>query len=142
MDVVKKWLLVALVALPQLAWAGFDEGLAAYNCGDYATVLKEWRPLAEQGDAGVQVYLGYVYENSDGVPKDAVEAVKWYRLAAEQGHAKAQFSLGVMYKNGEGVPQDIVAAYAWSNIAAAHDSRVKRRQHANVATMTTGAGFV
>ena len=112
MDVVKKWLLVALVALPQLAWAGFDEGLAAYNCGDYATVLKEWRPLAEQGDAGVQVYLGYVYENSDGVPKDAVEAVKWYRLAAEQGHAKAQFSLGVMYKNGEGVPQDIVAAYA------------------------------
>ncbi len=33
------------------AWAGFDEGWAAYNRGDYATALREWRPLAEQGDA-------------------------------------------------------------------------------------------
>ncbi len=28
------------------AWAGFDEGLAAYNRGDYATALREFRPLS------------------------------------------------------------------------------------------------
>lgn len=33
------------------AWAGWDEGLAAYEKGDYATALREWKPLAEQGDA-------------------------------------------------------------------------------------------
>ncbi len=29
------------------AWAGWNEGLAAYERGDYATALREWRPLAE-----------------------------------------------------------------------------------------------
>jgi hypothetical protein len=33
------------------AWADFDDGLAAYQRGDYATALKEFRPLAEQGHA-------------------------------------------------------------------------------------------
>ncbi len=28
------------------AWVGWDEGLAAYDRGDYATALREWRPLA------------------------------------------------------------------------------------------------
>ena len=27
----------------------FQKGLAAYNAGDYATALKEWKPLAEDG---------------------------------------------------------------------------------------------
>ncbi len=27
------------------SWAGWDEGLAAYQRGDYATALREWRPL-------------------------------------------------------------------------------------------------
>ena len=30
------------------ARAGFDEGLAAYERGDYATALKEFRPLAKR----------------------------------------------------------------------------------------------
>ncbi len=29
------------------ARAGFDEGVAAFNRGDYATALREWRPLAK-----------------------------------------------------------------------------------------------
>ena len=33
------------------AWAGFDEGVAAYKCGDYATALREWRALTKQGQA-------------------------------------------------------------------------------------------
>jgi hypothetical protein len=43
------------LALP--AYAGFAEGLAAYNQGDYATALKEWRPLAEKGKAFAQSLL-------------------------------------------------------------------------------------
>ena len=27
-----------------------ENGVAAYERGDYAAALKEWRPLAEQGD--------------------------------------------------------------------------------------------
>ncbi len=39
------------------AWAGFDEGEAAYQRGDYATALREWRPLAGQGHAEAQFKL-------------------------------------------------------------------------------------
>ncbi len=44
--------LAVLVALPATAWAGMKEWAAAYKRGDYATALREWRPLAEQGHAG------------------------------------------------------------------------------------------
>ncbi len=100
------------------AWAGFDEGVAAYNQGDYATALREFRPLAEQGDAHAQFNLGVMYENGLGVPQDYAEAVKWYRKAAEQGNADAQFNLGVAYEKGRGVPQDYVQAYMWFKLAA------------------------
>jgi hypothetical protein len=29
--------------------ADFQKGVAAYQSGDYATALREWTPLAEQG---------------------------------------------------------------------------------------------
>ncbi len=44
------------------AWAGFDEGMAAYQRGDYATAIREWRPLAEQGHAEAQYNLGLMYD--------------------------------------------------------------------------------
>ena len=37
--------------------ADFQTGLDAYDRGDYATALEEWRPLAEQGHAEAQVGL-------------------------------------------------------------------------------------
>ena len=43
------------------AWAGLKEGAAAYQRGDYATALREWRPLAKQGNANAQFFLGVMY---------------------------------------------------------------------------------
>ena len=100
----------------------FNDGVAAYERGDYATALRLWRPLAEEGDALAQYNLGLMYGKGEGVPQDDAEAVKWYRLAAEQGLANAQNSLGVMYTNGEGVPQDYVQAYLWFDLAASQSS--------------------
>ena len=102
--------------------ADFQKGLDAAKAGDYATALKEWQPLAEQGDADAQFNLGIMYANGEGVPKDDVEAARWWRLAAEQGHARAQFNLGIMYANGEGVLKDMVFAHMWLNIAGANGS--------------------
>ena len=53
-----------------------------------------------------------------GLPQDAVEAVRWYRLAAAQGNARAQFNLGVMCVGGEGIPQDYREAVRWYRLAA------------------------
>ncbi len=62
------------VGLTAPAWAGSDEALAAYARGDYATAVREWRPLAEQGVAEAQFYLGLMYDNGQGVPQDYAKA--------------------------------------------------------------------
>ncbi len=126
------------------AWAGLDEGVAAYHRGDYATALREWRPLAEQGNAKAQNILGVMYEKGGGVPQDYARAVKWYRKAAEQGDAVAQGNLGLMYHNGQGVTQDYAQAHMWFDLAASRfppgemrDKAVKNRDI--VAKMMTPA---
>jgi len=60
--------ILSLLFWPALVYADFQAGLAAYNQGDYATALKEWRPLAEQGYAPAQFNLGFLYDNGYGVP--------------------------------------------------------------------------
>ncbi len=100
------------------AWAGFDEAFAAYQRGDYATALREWRPLAEQGDADAQHNLGVMYNTGRGVPQDYAKAVKWFRKAAEQGDGGGQYNLGNMYSDGNGVAKDFVLAHMWYNLAA------------------------
>ncbi len=88
-----------------------------------AAGLEEFKPLAEQGDAMAQYYLGFMYFEGLGVPKNDAEAVKWYRKAADQGIARAQYELGLMYFRGLGVPRDRAEAYFWWTLAAARGYR-------------------
>ncbi len=108
-----------LAALAGTAVAGpIEDAVAALARGDYATALREFRVLAEQGLADAQYNLGVMYAKGEGVPQDYAEAVKWFRLAADQAHDLALFNLGRMYGLGRGVPQDDVAAHMWFNLAA------------------------
>ena len=85
---------------------------------DYATALKTIRPLAEQGDAEAQTYLGVMYVGGLGVQKDEKEAAKWFRLSAAKGNADAQCNLALLYVSGEGVAQDFKEAAKWYRLAA------------------------
>ena len=67
----------ALISGASLA-ADFQKGWEAYENGDYATALKEWRPLAEQGSAQAQFHLGIMYNRGRGVPQDFEQAVYWW----------------------------------------------------------------
>ena len=76
--------LVWLILAPP-AFAGLKEAELAYSRGDYATALRELRPLAEQGDVGAQLFLATMYEDGKGVPQDYIQAYKWYALTAVRG---------------------------------------------------------
>ena len=119
--------------------AGFQKGLDAYNKRDYATALREWTPLAEQGLADAQYNLGVMYRDGQGVPRDHKTAVKWLKLAAEQGDANAQLNLGLMYGDGAGVIQDNVYAHMWGNIAASNGQENGRKLRDIVAKRMTPA---
>ena len=95
-----------------------NKGLIAAQNGDFTTALKEWMPLAKQGNASAQNNLGVMFQQGNGVRQDYKEALKWYRLAAEKGDAYAGFNLGDLYENGNGVQQDYQKAVKWFRVAA------------------------
>ena len=124
-SIVLMVLFVCLAALP--AWADGQVGVDAYKRGDYATAQREWRQLAEQGDADAQYNLGVMYDFAKGVPQDFTAARQWYEKAAAQGHAGAQNNLGGLYEFGHGVKRDYVRAYMWYSIASAHPTGVPQK---------------
>lgn len=63
----------------------FETGFNALRAGDYATALKEYKPLAEQGHVAAQLSLGFMYGSAQGVPKDYAEAMMWYNISAANG---------------------------------------------------------
>ena len=82
--------ILLILTVPGPATAGpFEDGGTAFLKNDYVTALPLWRSLADQGNAGAQNNLGFMYRFSVGVPQDYAEAVRWYRKAAEQGDADA-----------------------------------------------------
>ena len=102
------------------AWAApIDDAAAANVQGDYADEVRIIRPLAAEGYASAQFFLGLSYLLGKGVPKNDAEAVKWFRLAAAQGFATAQITLGDIYYKGQGVVRDYAEAGKWYRLAAA-----------------------
>ena len=96
-----------------------EDAVAAYDKGEFATALRLWRRLADQGDVPAQIKVGSMYAEGVGVPRDYVEAMKWFRRAADQGSARAQFDVGTMYDSGQGVPQSFAETVKWYRLAAA-----------------------
>jgi hypothetical protein len=52
------------LALFGIATAGpIEDGYAAYQRGDYATAMRLWRPLADQGNVFAQDFLGAMFSH-------------------------------------------------------------------------------
>jgi TPR repeat protein len=96
----------------------YEDGTAAFERDDYATAMRDWRPLANKGFAGAQFGLGVMYANGKGVPSDYGAALSWFRKAADKGYPAAQFELGRLYVNGYGVAKDYAVALSWFRKAA------------------------
>src|SRR5581483_5607221 len=116
--ILKRFVLAALLSLPLLASAGYEEALQYYADGRYAEALKEFRQLADQGDPQSLYFIGFFYHMGYGVPRDDAEAAKWFKRAAEKNHSQAQYYLGKLSEQGKGVEKDLVAAHMWYSLSA------------------------
>ena len=121
-------LVLSIVCLAAPAWADFKAGEKAHHRGDYATALREWQPLAKQGQAVAQYNLGLLYANGQGVPKDDAQARQWYEKSANQEHADAQVNLGSLYDYGRGGPQDFKMAVRWYSRSANQGNELAQRR--------------
>jgi uncharacterized protein len=95
-------------------------GMRAFARHEYARAASLLVLEAERGSPVAQTYLGYLYQNGLGVPRDYVVAASWLHQAAEQGEPTGQFLLGLLFDKGYGVPLDWMEAEVWLNLAAAH----------------------
>ena len=75
--------------------ANLEDGILAFENGDYVAAFKEFWVLAEQGSVNAQFNIGTMYLHGQGVAHDYKEASKWFLKAAEQGDANAQSNLGL-----------------------------------------------
>lgn len=112
-------LLAGLWSAPLANASEFNDGERAYARADYARAGAIFSREAERGQAAAQAYLGYMYAQGLGVPKDEAQAVQWLRRAAAQGYPAAQFLLGLMIDKGHGAKQDFVESEVWLDLAAA-----------------------
>jgi cell division septation protein DedD len=88
--------------LASAALADVKGGVDAWKRGDFATAVREWRPLAERGDPDAQFNLGQAYKLGRGVPADIGTARSWYEKAAQQNHPLAQANLGlILFQSGD-----------------------------------------
>lgn len=101
------------------ARATWEDGVVAFQRGDFRAAFFHWLPVAEFGEPEAQFNLGLMYQTGRGVDANARRSIWWFERAARQGHAEAQLNLCYMYANGDGMLRpDLVQAHAWCNIAA------------------------
>jgi len=81
-------LIAALLCSP--ARADLFTAQLAYQKGDYARAFKDYRELAELGQATAQHNLAVMYAKGQGVPQSEINAFAWASLAAEGGEASAR----------------------------------------------------
>jgi TPR repeat protein len=118
-----KTLLAMLAALfmalaPALV-GDLEDGMEAYDGGDYAQALAAWTRAAAAGRADAMTALAGLYENGTGVARDSKTALIWYRRGARLGDVASQFNLGDMIARGQGQERDPVEASMWLGLAAA-----------------------
>jgi hypothetical protein len=87
----------ALILGPSGALAGpWEDGMTAYNRGDYVPAMALFRPLARGGNVKAQAVIGAMYRKGQGVAKSSAHAFMWLSLAAARGDAVARTEMTEM----------------------------------------------
>jgi len=87
--------------VPVIAAPSVRAGVEAWQAGNFAVAIGNWRPLADRGDADAQYNIAQAYFLGRGVPQNSNLAEQWYERAARQGHEEAQANYGLLlFQNG------------------------------------------
>lgn len=109
--------LICLVG--NLSYAGLNEGMDAYTRQDWQGAYREFRPLADSNDPIAQYFLGSMYFNGWGVPRNDRETVRLFKASAEAGVAMSQFLYGILHMSGQrGIVKNEAIGVKWIRLAA------------------------
>ena len=88
--------------------AGLPEALMNLDYEQYSAAFSEFQVLANQGNAAALYYLGRMYQNGWGVPKDTAQAVSYFQAANQSFYLPAAAQLGkiLLYGTQDGIAPD------------------------------------
>ena len=95
-----------------------NQGVALYQQGDYAAALPLFKQSATLGNLKAPRYIGLIYLNGSGLPKDPARAFAQFQTAAAKGDITSQYWLGWCYEHGAGTAQNYAQALHWYQISA------------------------
>lgn len=106
------------VTTPRSQHDKFDEGVAAYDAGDYTKAFAIWLPLAQQDDLAAMRNVALLLRQGLGVERDPARALYFYERSGRAGLVASQVNSAFMYLDGDGIPQDYRKASFWFHAAA------------------------
>jgi hypothetical protein len=96
----------------------FNEGVAAYDAGNYKRAFDIWLPLAQRDDLAAMRNVALLLRQGKGVERDPERALYFYERAGRAGFVASQVNSAFMYLDGDGIPQDYKKASFWFHAAA------------------------
>lgn len=101
-EACKNWILAIVMSLfpfslhAQDFSAKLEEGLSAQELGDFNSAIAIFQPLAEQGYAPAQYFLGMMHYNGRGVPENKIRALMWVWLSHYNGYYRSQVKVQII----------------------------------------------
>jgi TPR repeat protein len=76
-----------------------NDPYSAWDSGDVKAAFRLFRSMAESGDKGAWLNLGYFYDVGLGIRKNRTEALRWYRRAYRAGDSSAASNIATVYRD-------------------------------------------
>lgn len=96
----------------------FNEGIAAYDAGEFNTAYAIWLPLAKAGDLGAMRNVGHMLRRGVGVEQNLERALWFYERAARAGLASAALNAGMLRIKPDSSYYDLQKGVEWLDLAA------------------------
>jgi TPR repeat protein len=100
----------------------WEDGMVAYNRGDYVPAIRLFRPLAEAGNPKAQTQIGIMYRKGEGMARSPIRAFMWFSVAAKRGDGKAKAGLREVSRTM--TPAEMSQGQAMAEACAASNYRV------------------
>ncbi len=98
--------------------SNFQEGLTAFQTGNYGKAFKLLEPVAEAGNAEAQCIIANMYQLGMGRNRDISQAINWYKKSSQNGYGVASNNLGSIFLAGDdGIEADLSKAKEWYSLA-------------------------
>ena len=96
----------------------FDDGVAAYDTGNFKKAFEIWLPLAQRDDLAAMRNVATLLRQGKGVARDSERALYFYERSGRAGLVSSQVNSAFMYLDGDGIAQDYRKASFWFHAAA------------------------